>query len=186
MSSAHRRSARATSGLLLVGSWLSCAIASADAGALFPSASARSLAEATRASAQLERSLALLPDVLAARVQLALPTPDAHPIDQAMPAPRMSVVLRLNGPGPSDEQVQQLATTAVRTALELPIVVVRGQQPTARAAHPGTTRVGPFEVSTSSAGPLKVTLATCLAANVFLATILLLRRRRRGPRNQQN
>jgi hypothetical protein len=153
---------------------------------LFPSAAARALQDDERASSELTHTLEQLPDVLSARVQLTTPALESQPLDVPRAAARMSIVLRLRGTGPNDAQLLQLARVASHGPLEEPITVVRAQVPAARTAHATTVRVGPFEVLSSSALNLRVTLATCLLTNVCLATILLVQRRRRGPRNQQN
>jgi len=161
----------------------------ADSGSgtlLFPSATARAEREASRTADQLERSLLLLPDVTAARVQLELPAHDTQPLDEPPPVARLSVVLQLAGPGPSDDDVRRLASGAVRPPLEPAIVIVRAPKTLTRAAHETTAQVGPFTVLARSAGLLRATLATCLLANVCLATLLLLERKRRGRRYQKN
>jgi hypothetical protein len=175
-------------GVLLLGLLLTASARAEPppANPLLPSALALAHDEGRRTAAQLEQSLTLLPDVKSARVQLALAPGDSHPLDRPAPAARMSVVLQLTGPGPSDSDVQELALASTSRRLELPVSVVRAQAPVERAAHQTTARVGPFEVAASSAGALRATLGLCLAANVCLATLILVRRKRRGRRNQQN
>lgn len=174
---------------LLLGS-LTCAPRAGAEGsplqAWFPSALARAQHEAERSATQLAHDLELLPDVVRASVHLSRTAPDASPLDQQSPRARLSVVLVLSGPGPSDDEVLLLAQAASELPLQQPIALVRSREPSERTAHPTTTRVGPFEVLTSSAPTLRATLAASLLANVSLATILLSRRRRRRPRNQQN
>lgn len=152
---------------------------------LFPSAEARARRDAVASAQQLERTLDAWPGVQKARVQLALPALDQAPLDRDPPVARASVWLQLSGKGPSDADITRLAQAATLHPLAVPLTIVR-ESASEHGAPQKWERVGPFQVMAGSAANLRATLASSLLANVALATILLWRRRRRGPRNQQN
>jgi|GEM_PF-5549182 len=140
----------------------------------FPDVLADHQARDAARAREVERALELLPGVERARVTWHHTHPAWVPLDQPLPADKVTVALRTTGAGPRAEDLSRLleglgAPEATRPTIEridLPILVQPPEAP--------PTRFGTGE------SPFRTLLALSLAANVLLATVLLLRARARG------
>lgn len=145
--------------------------------ALLPSAVEERARLAAAVAADLERTLGGLPDVLSARVHLALPDGDPLGVAPAAAAPTASVVIRAARPlATSEDQLRALVAGAVSglepRAVHLIVAVAPPSAAEAAAAGATLARVGPFQVAESSRRPLVVALAVALALIVALGIAL--------------
>jgi type III secretion protein J len=141
--------------------------------AILPSAVEERARLAAALAADLERTLAGLPDVLSARVHLALPDADPLGVAPSPSAPTASVVLRVARPlGTTDAELRALVAGAVSgldpKAVQLVVAVV----PPAAPAGASLARIGPFQVAEGSRRPLVLALGAALALIVVLAAAL--------------
>jgi type III secretion protein J len=162
--------------------------------ALLPSAVEERARLAAALAADLERTLGGLPDVLSARVHLALPDADPLGIAPARTVPTASVVIRAAKPlATSEDQLRALVAGAVSglepRAVQLVVAVAPAAADGAAATTgPALARVGPFQVAERSRRPLVIAMVIALALIVVLGAALagvalrLLGRRRTGAR----
>lgn len=152
-------------------------------GSIIPSRAAEHARLLAGTAGDLERSLAAIDGVLAARVHLAVPLVDPLSTQgSATPRATASVLLSHNAkPGLRVEEIQRLIAGAVPGLA--PEAVSVALQPVQRPAYspPELTRVGPVTVTRASAATLKTILTTALALNLVLlvSTFWLWRRSKR-------
>jgi type III secretory pathway lipoprotein EscJ len=170
---------------LLVAITLALALAACRDDAFAPPAEAHARADG-RLGETLAAHLAELPGVEAASVVVRTPRTDPlAPATGAPAAPSASVIQTLEA-GADAEAVTAAATAAVTAAvpaLDAAAVTVTASEPPAAAAA-AMTKVGPFEVSERSRGPLLAALATALVAIAALASWVVWIYGRRGIRPQ--
>jgi type III secretory pathway lipoprotein EscJ len=123
---------------------------------------------------RIAKTLAALPEVATAHVQLSLPSAAETPLDAVLPAASAVVVLTQRNRTASDADVAAIVRGALGRA-DVELALVRRElipQP------PRTVSIGPFRVEQSSARALRATLLVMLVTNALLALLLLLRARR--------
>lgn len=144
----------------------------ADQG-LVPSPSEDAAKLARALSGELSRTLASMQGVIAARVHIAptAPTSTRAPAENG----RASVFLRVEpGTKIATEQVQTLVAGATPRLApqDVQVIIEQVAQGQDAVVPPALTRVGPFSVTASSAGPLRATIAISLAFNLLTAMVL--------------
>ncbi len=152
-----------------------------DARSLAPSYLEARQRVLARTAVRLEQTLRLLPDVLAARVQIGQADASHAQLDETLPKPRMSAWLKLSGPGPRDETVRALLASAVPEISPETIHIARQRQAPPQASPPALHEVGPFRVTADTAPWLRVLLASLFTSNVVLCTIIFARLPRARP-----
>lgn len=161
--------------------------------AFFPAALADHVARDEAAARELERLLDALPGVEQARVSWLRADPSFVPLDQPLAQTELTVMLQITGNGPDQTALDGVLGNLF--AAETPRPSIRVLKSTARSAEsarfPTFSRRNegpasgldwrddrpaspPFETNQS---PFRTVLAVSLAANVLLATVLLLRAR---------
>lgn len=149
-----------------------------------PSPEERATRERARLEQELARALQQQPGVEQVAVVLSLPPVARVPLDQAVPAVRASIALRMRGHVETLPRLRELAAGVLPPGAE--IQLTRSEAKAARRPHGSATqgqprvgaRVGPFQVEGQSAGWLRATLAGLLGTNALLAGLLLWRRAR--------
>lgn len=139
-------------------------------GGLFALPEERHAQHSQLLSESLRASLESLPQVLSARVHLALPPPDPlHPAEAGRPS--ASVLLRLREPGLRPGDVERLVARAVPGLDEKDVSVLRVAEPGPgmTSAGPDLVPVGPLRVARESQG-----LAGALLALLFIVSAALL------------
>ncbi len=138
--------------------------------ALFPDAYAAQAARDEASAAEFSRLFRALPGVRESHVGFQRVHPADVPLDQALPAPHLVIVLQTEGPGPTPDALEQA----------LRVVRDRANGATTQVIQAPATQ--PVESPAPSADDkrtviLRTLLALSLAANVLLATVLLVRLR---------
>lgn len=150
--------------------WLCAAPALADAFAdVVPQSHERVIARARALEASLAHSLAAWPSVAEARITLDLPDGACLPLDRPLPPAAGSVLLRLepDAPVPDPARIQSVVRGAARELRDAEVRVTVARAPRVAKAN-----------AVVSNGATRVFLVASLLANVTLATVLLMRRRR--------
>jgi hypothetical protein len=175
-------------GSLALACWLVASLARADdmhspLGVLVPTAGEHAALHERELESALVPLLEALSGVERAVVRLDLPDAACAPLDEPLPAATASVVLVL-APGaaqPAEGAVRQLVAGSAR---ELATARVSLAYAPGKAEEP-LVSVGRLDVPAPSARGLRLALAASLLANVMLATVLILRLRRR-PRSARS
>ncbi len=150
----------------------------ADALPFFPGAHEQARSEDRAAARELERLFSALPQVAQARVAVSRTDPSLVPLDAPIPAPKLTVLLQVSDSGPDPGELSAVLDS-VQRATSPPALIEVIQT---RAAH-APVREQPHQPTRQHETPdfpLRTLLAISLAANVLLATVLLLRTRARG------
>lgn len=146
---------------------------------LIPSATEERARHAAAVGGELARSLEAMEGIARARVHLALPDPNARPLDDAPARARASVLIEQRAGNRADEEaIRSLVAGAVQGLDAEAIAVVSTPAPERHAAEPTLAWVGPIAVSRGSAPTLRGVLAASFTLNLLLAVGLVLSRRR--------
>ena len=141
----------------------------------FPGAHEQARSEDRATARELEHLLGALTGVAQARVMMNRADPSLLPIDAPVPAPKLTVLLQVLDGGPNPNELSAVLDAA-RTASLPPasIEVLQTRAVPSATREPDHQRARPDETLDS---PLRTLLAVSLAANVLLATVLLVRLR---------
>jgi type III secretion protein J len=140
-------------------------------GALFSDHDDNQLLKSHALAAELERTLAELPGVKTARVHLNLRDPSILSRDRTAPSrAAILVVLSQKLPSPAPADIKRFAEAAVPglSTDHITVYVAPSEAPEERI-----TSVGPFQVTASSAGQLKVALSVLLGLTILMAVGLI-------------
>ena len=150
------------------------ASAQSPEGSYFPDALLDHRAHEEASARKLEHLLGGLSGVQQARVAWSRAHPSLVPLDQPVPPPKVTVLLQTSDGGPRHEELAAVledlqSSETPRPTLRLVTTHAAPQGAMASAAQDETNK-----------SPFRTLLALSLAANVLLATVLLLRARARG------
>ena len=139
---------------------------------LLPSATSERARLGASIATDLERSLEGLPQVVSARVHIALPDEDPLHAGSAHPRPTASVLLRAGGPlTVSDGDLKRLIAGAVQGLEAADVDVVVAAAPS--GAEVQLAEVGPLRVATGSRGLLVGLLSAALGFVLALSVVIV-------------
>jgi type III secretion protein J len=133
---------------------------------------------------ELAGSLKAIDGVIDARVHLALPEDRSHAFDEERPAPRASVLLRVEpGTAALDAEAQALIAGAVPELEREDVAVVSVEAAPVAERSSSLVRLGPIAVTRGSAPILKAVLGGAFGLSALLALGLIFAwlRMRRSP-----
>lgn len=143
-------------------------------GAFYPEAFSRHLARDQASARALERVLGDLSGVEQARVLWTRKDPSQVPLDQPLAPASLMVALQISDSGPRQDELDAVLENLL--AAETPRPSLQLVKTTAKKADFARS---PTQHETNESA-LRTVLALSLAANVLLATVLLLRARARA------
>jgi hypothetical protein len=160
----------------------------------FPSGREQDWARSQERARDLERLLSALSGVVQARVVVSHPDPTLVPLDAPVPPARLTVLLQVSDSGPPPSELSAVLGSVRASETPAPIVdVIQTRSRFGSQLKPTLSSIGepdhrPAHTHETKGSLLRTLLAISLAANVLLATVLLLRGYARGSmvRNSAN